>query len=122
MGLAENIAKFYTPTLFPHPKLPFRQFSLLPFRYIVECNPDVRPPAYFMEGERTYDLTCIAADGHTSRVKPFIPLNPTSWPTEEQLGLDKSQLEALNLALTKELAIIQGPPGTGRSTISGSLI
>ncbi|XP_027002552.1 NFX1-type zinc finger-containing protein 1 [Tachysurus fulvidraco] len=90
----------------------------LPFqRYIVECNSDVRPPAYFMEGERTYDLTCIAADGHTSSVKPFIPLNPTSWPTEEQLGLDKSQLEALNLALTKELAIIQGPPGTGKTHV-----
>lgn len=50
-------------------------------------------------------------------MKPFNPLNPTAWPTEEQLGLDDSQLKALKLALTKELAIIQGPPGTGREII-----
>lgn len=64
--------------------------------------------------ERTYDLACIAADGHNDNMKPFNPLNPAAWPTVEQLGLDDSQLEALKLALTKELAIIQGPPGTGR--------
>lgn len=83
------------------------------FRYIVECNLDVHPPAYIQPVERTYDLACIAADGHTDSVKPFNPLHPTAWLTEEQLGLDDSQLNALKLALTKELAIIQGPPGTG---------
>lgn len=62
----------------------------------------------------TYDLACIAAEGYNDSMKPFNPLNPAAWPTEEQLGLDDSQLEALKLALTKELAIIQGPPGTGR--------
>lgn len=33
----------------------------------------------------------------------------------EELGLDDSQMKALQLALTKELAIIQGPPGTGET-------
>ncbi|KAB5584014.1 hypothetical protein PHYPO_G00102520 [Pangasianodon hypophthalmus] len=90
----------------------------LPFqRYIVECNQDVHPPAYFVPFERTYDLACIAAEGHKDSMKPFNPLNPTAWPTEEQLGLDDSQLQALKLALTKELAIIQGPPGTGKTYV-----
>lgn len=90
------------------------QFSLLCFRYIVECNTDVHPPAYLLPFEKTYDLACIAAEGHKDSLKPFNPLTPTAWPAEEQLGLDDSQLQALQLALTKELAIIQGPPGTGR--------
>ncbi|MCJ8729395.1 hypothetical protein PDJAM_G00105760 [Pangasius djambal] len=90
----------------------------LPFqRYIVECNQDVHPPAYFVPLERTYDLACITAEGHKDSMKPFNPLNPTAWPTEEQLGLDDSQLQALKLALTKELAIIQGPPGTGKTYV-----
>lgn len=74
-----------------------------------------------MQDEVTYDLASIAAESHMGSVKPFNPLNPTAWPSEEQLGLDDSQLSALKLALTKELAIIQGPPGTG-SHISCSLI
>ena len=39
------------------------------------------------------------------------------WPSKEQLGLDKSQYEALKIALTKEVAVIQGPPGTGKTFI-----
>ncbi|KAF4079021.1 hypothetical protein AMELA_G00188300 [Ameiurus melas] len=90
----------------------------LPFqRYIVECNTDVHPPAYLLRLGRTYDLACIAAEGHKDSLKPFNPLTPTAWPNEEQLGLDDSQLQALKLALTKELAIIQGPPGTGKTYV-----
>ncbi|KAG7326586.1 hypothetical protein KOW79_009987 [Hemibagrus wyckioides] len=90
----------------------------LPFQsYIVKCNPDVLPPAYLMPVAVTYDLDSITAEGHMGSVKPFNPLNPNAWPTEEQLGLDDSQLNALKLALTKELAIIQGPPGTGKTYV-----
>ncbi|KAI4900627.1 hypothetical protein NFI96_021503, partial [Prochilodus magdalenae] len=90
----------------------------LPFqRYIVECNPDVRPPVYLTQIGRTYDLSCIAAEGHKSSIKPFNPLNDDAWPTEEHLGLDESQLKAVKLALTKEMAIIQGPPGTGKTYV-----
>lgn len=74
----------------------------------------MRPPAYLVPYASTYDLACIAAEGPNGSMKQFNPLNPAAWPTEEQLGLDNSQLQALKLALTKELAIIQGPPGTGR--------
>ncbi|KAI5619584.1 NFX1-type zinc finger-containing protein 1, partial [Silurus asotus] len=90
----------------------------LPFqRYIVECNPDVHPPAYLRAIEKRYDLACIAAEDNKDSIKPFNLLNADAWPTEEQLGLDESQLQALKLALTKELAIVQGPPGTGKTYV-----
>ena len=41
---------------------------------------------------------------------------PDHFPMEEvlrQTTLDKSQAEALKAALTQEVALIQGPPGTG---------
>lgn len=81
-------------------------------RYIVECNKDVHPPAYLQRRD-TYDLHCIASPDCTKRLPPFHSLKEENWPRMEALGLDESQMKALQLALTKELAIIQGPPGTG---------
>lgn len=90
----------------------------LPFQtYIVECNPDVLPPAYLHQPGKTYDLSCVAAEAHKGRLRPFNPLDDDAWPTEEQLDLDESQLRAFKLALTKELAIVQGPPGTGKTYV-----
>ena len=39
------------------------------------------------------------------------------WPPKETLGLDASQLRAVQAALTREFAVIQGPPGTGKTYI-----
>ncbi|KAK6320892.1 hypothetical protein J4Q44_G00078680 [Coregonus suidteri] len=87
----------------------------LPFqRYIVECSSDVHPPAYLPRGD-TYDLSAIAVPEFKSSINRFHTLDPDAWPPMEQLGLDESQMRALQLALTKELAIIQGPPGTGKT-------
>ncbi|XP_031682929.1 NFX1-type zinc finger-containing protein 1-like isoform X2 [Oncorhynchus kisutch] len=87
----------------------------LPFqRYIVECSSDVEPPAYLPRAD-TYDLSAIAVPEFKSSIKSFHTLDPEAWPPMEQLGLDESQMRALQIALTKELAIIQGPPGTGKT-------
>ncbi|XP_062400969.1 NFX1-type zinc finger-containing protein 1 [Sardina pilchardus] len=95
-----------------------QQVEDLPFqRYIVECNPDIHPPAYLLAEPRQYDLSNILAEGFKGSVRPFNPLKADAWPSEEQLGLDESQIRALKLALTKELAIIQGPPGTGKTHV-----
>ncbi|XP_071379095.1 NFX1-type zinc finger-containing protein 1 [Centroberyx affinis] len=89
----------------------------LPFqRYIVECNPDVHPPAYLARAD-TYNLSSIADPEYKNSIKPFHSLKPEAWPRMEELGLDESQIRALQLALTKELAIIQGPPGTGKTYV-----
>lgn len=78
----------------------------------MECSSEVHPPAYLPMGD-TYDLSAIAVPEFKSSIKSFHTLEPEAWPPMEQLGLDESQMRALQLALTKELAIIQGPPGTG---------
>ncbi|KAJ0068273.1 hypothetical protein NL108_004666 [Boleophthalmus pectinirostris] len=89
----------------------------LPFqRYLVDCSPDVDPPAYLRRAD-TYDLSSVAHPDFKTRVKPFHCLDAKAWPTMEELGLDESQFKAFQLALTKELAIIQGPPGTGKTYV-----
>ena len=40
-------------------------------------------------------------------------LQLNKWPNSSILGLNESQYKAVQLALTKELVVIQGPPGTG---------
>ncbi|MEQ2177458.1 hypothetical protein GOODEAATRI_003729 [Goodea atripinnis] len=84
----------------------------LPFqRYIVECSTDVQPPAYLRRKD-VYNLSPVANPEHKNSIRPFSSLDTEAWPDMEELGLDESQMKAFQLALTKELAIIQGPPGT----------
>ena len=71
------------------------------------------PPAY-LNNDDSYELSGIADPEYKGKIQPFHCLKPEAWPKMEELGLDESQMRALQLALTKELAIIQGPPGTGK--------
>lgn len=74
----------------------------------------MRPPAY-LERVDMYDLSCIADPQNKKSLPQFHSLDRQAWPSMERLGLDESQMQAFQLAITKELAIIQGPPGTGES-------
>jgi hypothetical protein len=42
-------------------------------------------------------------------------LNKNEWPTSDEVQLNQKQHEALMLALTKKVALIQGPPGIKKS-------
>lgn len=86
----------------------------VPFqKYIVSCERDVGAPRY-LNADVKYDFSCLFnKDISSTTEKKINVLNPRDWPSKEILGFDESQIEALRLALTKELAIIQGPPGTG---------
>ena len=91
-------------------------------RYIVRCEAETRPPAYMNGGKQLrYDLSCLVDKGTphgASRAAKSIPvLQLELWPTTEALGLDASQLRAVQAALTREFAVIQGPPGTGKTYI-----
>ncbi|KAK7877831.1 hypothetical protein WMY93_031503 [Mugilogobius chulae] len=89
----------------------------LPFKkYLVDCNPDVEPPAY-LHTDDTYNLSFKAHPDLMTKVRSFHCLDEKNWPTKEELRLDESQFKAFQLALTKELAIIQGPPGTGKTYV-----
>ena len=88
--------------------------EMFPFqKYLVSCHSNVDPPMY-LRGENvktTYDLSGVL-DESSSEVSV---LDFESWPlpNESDQPLNKSQLEALQAALSKEFAVIQGPPGTG---------
>jgi hypothetical protein len=80
-------------------------------KYLLHCETNVAFPNYF-ELQSEIDFRPMLAksageyrefDGRLSNVK-----DRTTWPNAEQLGLDKSQYEALQLALTKSVALIQG--------------
>lgn len=96
----------------------------VPFqRNIVDCDSYVREPRYLLMGGR-YDFTPLIKNPTATRKSLKTPeglrrpkvnvLDPSQWPSKEALNLDDSQMEALQFALTRELAIIQGPPGTGK--------
>lgn len=102
----------------------------VPFqRNIVDCDSYVKEPRYLLMGGR-YDFTPLiknpTATGESLRTAKGLRcpkvnvLDPSQWPSKEALNLDDSQMEALQFALTRELAIIQGPPGTGKRTFQST--
>ena len=50
----------------------------------------------------------LSADALKKGEKLFPVLNTIRWPGESDVIFDSSQLDALKMALTKELALIQG--------------
>jgi len=93
--------------------------------YIIDYDPQfsIPLPLYLRsldEVSVAMDLTGL--DGIKSKPKPdklmsvnILDLN--AWPRYDDVGLDKSQLDAIQMALTQELSLIQGPPGTGKTYI-----
>ncbi|KAK4325721.1 hypothetical protein Pmani_003664 [Petrolisthes manimaculis] len=117
--------------------------------YIVHVEQNIKPPEYLPNGQR-YDLRVIKNptvmvyseaftaqfdtdeqldtvepdDGevmHLSNILIEEPLHQ-KWPTSQQFGLDDSQLRALRSALTRQLAIIQGPPGSGKTFLGLKIV
>ncbi|NXT67826.1 ZNFX1 protein, partial [Chaetops frenatus] len=98
----------------------------IPFqKYIVECDAQVKEPAYLTE-DTAYNLAPLIKTSWKEKcpdsLKSVYVLNPNQWLSMEALRLDESQMQALNLALTKELAIIQGPPGTGKTYVGLKIV
>ncbi|XP_065334761.1 NFX1-type zinc finger-containing protein 1-like [Cloeon dipterum] len=58
----------------------------------------------------------VSMKGITGDLK-FDLLKLRSWPSAAHLGLDDHQLVALQAALTSELALIRGAPGTGKTLV-----
>jgi hypothetical protein len=80
-------------------------------QYLLNCDKNVTLPNYFLQ-KTEIDFRPILVrntgkydefDGGLSNVNDF-----STWPNAEQLGLDDSQNDALRLALTKAVALIQG--------------
>ncbi|XP_064640409.1 NFX1-type zinc finger-containing protein 1-like [Lineus longissimus] len=74
--------------------------------------------------EKDADITKYEQLLHIQPVKEGIKegstinaLDPAEWGNLPDLGLDHSQIAALQNAITHELSVIQGPPGTGKTYI-----
>ncbi|KAL8862093.1 MAG: hypothetical protein Q9178_001548 [Gyalolechia marmorata] len=98
----------YRHTLKSLQKIATESFPLA--EYIVGVEREPRPPHY-VEQQPFSDMSSIfqASSGRHTHAD----ILNGEWPHETTSDLDASQLEALRRILTKELAIIQGPPGTG---------
>ncbi|CAB3384828.1 Hypothetical predicted protein [Cloeon dipterum] len=83
-------------------KVPFK-------KYFVDVIKEDHLPQYL-----NCNSTSIVVRGVDQQFR-FNVTNLGSWPTAAELGLNASQLVALQTALTAELAVIQGPPGTGKT-------
>ena len=79
-------------------------------RYIIQCETAVKPPRYLLGcGVATYNLTPVLSPDALKKGETLFPvLNTNRWPSESDVIFDTSQLDALKMALTKELALIQG--------------
>ena len=95
----------------------------MPFkRYIVECNlQDIPSPLYIRTtGSASFNLTqALGMKG----IKPRVTIiDHSTWPHVDETSLDKSQLEAVKMALIQEISVIQGPPGTGKTYIGLKIV
>ncbi|XP_013183232.1 NFX1-type zinc finger-containing protein 1 [Amyelois transitella] len=91
----------------------FSRFDDFPMkRYIVDVQPETRPPSY-LTTETIYTVDDANKPGEIC----FPVLDQDQWPPANDLGLDSSQMEAYRFALTREFAVIQGQPGTGKTFI-----
>ncbi|KAH3710993.1 hypothetical protein DPMN_070492 [Dreissena polymorpha] len=85
-------------------------------RYIIDCEIEIKPPSYLLcLGSPHYNFSPLMKD--TNNIVEYPVLNTHRWPKACELGLDNSQYNALQTAITKEFSIIQGPPETGKTFV-----
>ena len=79
-------------------------------KYIIQCETELQPPKYLLNQRLPmYDFTCVLSkQAIREGVAVFPALNTNKWPRETDLSFDSSQMEAMQMALTKEMVLIQG--------------
>jgi hypothetical protein len=110
-GLKMSKIKIPAPSLciFRHTLKVLQEVDLDNFpmaKFIVKSSSVVGAPKYLTKAE---DLMRIGGN----YISPLGGL----WPSAEELKLDLTQYTAFKVALTKEISIIQGPPGCGKTFI-----
>ncbi|KAL8716320.1 MAG: hypothetical protein Q9220_000225 [cf. Caloplaca sp. 1 TL-2023] len=78
--------------------------------YVVGVDREIRPP-WYLEQQKFKDLSSLFPG--TGTKYSHIDVLGGPWPDDPSCELDTSQVAALRRILDKELAIVQGPPGTG---------
>lgn len=118
------------PPLYDRPRLETYRMC----KYIVDVTTNEIPPPEYLRNTRHINFRMILqsnqeaikfyqenkkVDIDKSKVQPLEsfeinPLELSNWPTANDLGMDMPQYVAFQSAITHELAIIQGPPGSNR--------
>ncbi|WRT66625.1 uncharacterized protein IL334_003584 [Kwoniella shivajii] len=82
-------------------------------------TPAIGPPRFARDPEFAYKLDGIVGEGEGMVMNPTKPdeIEAVRLSLENRSTLDKSQTSALIDSLSREFAIIEGPPGTGKSFI-----
>lgn len=103
------------------------EVDMMPFKpYIVDCVfEDVPLPQYLnhnRSGHTIFDLQGIV-EVKSKYVSTRVDLTQVAtWPDADVTDLDRSQMRALQAALTQELSVIQGPPGTGKTYVGMKIV
>lgn len=79
-------------------------------KYIIDVENDILPPPYLNEQSK-YTLHKHLPSDFDEKLENVQILNISDWPHRNYFILDESQFDAFRAALTKQLTIIQGPPG-----------
>lgn len=83
-----------------------------PFKkYIVGVETNIGPPSYLSDNPVYTISNGLPVSNPESKEFTVNVLNEEMWPTRNEMHMDESQHAAYFAALTKQLAIIQGPPG-----------
>ncbi|KAJ5390631.1 uncharacterized protein N7496_001699 [Penicillium cataractarum] len=80
----------------------------------------VNPPVYSLAPGFAFNLRCLMSNGADFHVRPDQPVD--FQVLSENSSLDKSQGKTLVHCLQRKLALIQGPPGIGKSYTGIALI
>ncbi|KAJ4199315.1 hypothetical protein NW759_016141 [Fusarium solani] len=93
------------------PSIPFK--ALLASSESSLSEIEIEPPQYARQAGFTFDLSCLTNDNAPFTMDPRRP--PTPSILTSQSTLDPTQSAALLNTLSRELSLIQGPPGIGKS-------
>ncbi|KAL8694696.1 MAG: hypothetical protein Q9218_000707 [Villophora microphyllina] len=104
----------YRHTLKSLQKLTKEAFPLA--NYIVGVERDIRPP-WYLQKQPSKDLSSLFPG--TGSMYDYMDILDGQWPDDPTSDLDASQVAALRRILRKELAIVQGPPGTESQRMRG---
>lgn len=80
-------------------------------KYIVDVDKDISPPSY-LHNASEYIISNGLLDSDPDVKWSLVDMmSDQQWPPREDFKLDESQFEAFRAALTKQIVVIQGPPG-----------